>query len=103
MEQFLIFSYVFMNLTQSFQLYYFANQLRDESLLLSYAVYETPWYTYPKSVQKDIWVFTMGSARPMEITIGYLKPMSLGTFQSILNASYSYFNLLRSGERRNRN
>lgn len=88
-----------LNLTQSFQLYYFANKLREESMLIGYAAYESPWFTYTTSIQKEILLFILGSARPLEIMIGYVKPMSLETFQSILNASYSFFNLLKSGDK----
>lgn len=98
-EKILIAAYLALNLTQSFQLYYFANKLREESLLLGSRVYESPWYTYSTSIRKKILVFILSSDRPLEIMIGNFKAMTLETFQTILNAAYSYFNLLRSGDK----
>lgn len=87
--------YIVSILFQLLPMYYLSNQLIVESSQLGYALYDAPWYTFNTSNQKTILLFILRSQRPLEIMIGNVAPVTLQTFQSILNMSYSYCNILR--------
>lgn len=70
--------------------------MRNESMLIGFSLYDSPWYNYSISLKKYIIIMLTASERPLEIMIGEFTVMSLEVFQSMMNASYSYFNLLRS-------
>lgn len=88
-------TYLSLAVSQLFGFYFYANKLREESKLISYSLYESPWYTYTIILQKQIYFFLLVSGQPLEIMIGNIYPMTLEKFQSIVNASYTYFNLLK--------
>ncbi|KAM8711823.1 hypothetical protein ACLKA7_012347 [Drosophila subpalustris] len=72
-----------------------ANDLVIESALVSQAVYNVPWYECGMRFRKTLVIFLMQTQRPLEIRVGNVYPMTLAMFQSLLNASYSYFTMLR--------
>ncbi|KAH8390208.1 hypothetical protein KR200_009840 [Drosophila serrata] len=59
------------------------------------AVYNVPWYEARIRFRKTLLIFLMQTQRPLEIRVGNVYPMTLAMFQSLLNASYSYFTMLR--------
>uniref|UniRef100_A0A1A9Z5L8 Odorant receptor n=1 Tax=Glossina pallidipes TaxID=7398 RepID=A0A1A9Z5L8_GLOPL len=80
------------------------------------AAYETDWFTYDTVVQKDILLLILRAQKPcsvyimffksynkilflylprFQIKVGNFYPMTMELFQSLLNASYTYFTLLK--------
>ena len=106
-------------LFQLFVLYFMANQLIEEvskrdvfldpqslvicivfwrfkSNLLGPALYDSPWYCFSKSNQRTLILVLAQTQKPVVIMVGNIAPITLQTFQSLLNASYSYFNIMRN-------
>ncbi|XP_023162673.2 odorant receptor 43a [Drosophila hydei] len=72
-----------------------ANELVIESAHVSQAVYNVPWLECGMRFRKTLLIFLMQTQRPLVIKAGNVYPMTLAMFQSLLNASYSYFTMLR--------
>ncbi|XP_073821877.1 odorant receptor 30a-like isoform X3 [Musca autumnalis] len=94
-QMFVICSYIFVIFAQSSILYYFANELYDQSLKVAIAAYESNWFDFDVSTQKTIKLFILRAQTPCAILVGKWYPMNLEMFQSLLNATYSYFTLLK--------
>ncbi|XP_058061209.1 odorant receptor Or2-like [Anopheles bellator] len=88
-------AYIFMILSQIFAFYWHSNEVREESMGIAEAAYSGPWLEVDNSIKKKLLLITLRAQRPLELTIGNVYPMTLEMFQSLLNASYSYFTLLR--------
>uniref|UniRef100_A0A182S531 Uncharacterized protein n=1 Tax=Anopheles funestus TaxID=62324 RepID=A0A182S531_ANOFN len=88
-------AYIFMILTQIFAFYWHSNEVREESMAIAEAAYSGPWVNVNDAIKKKLLLITLRAQRPLEITVGNVYPMTLEMFQSLLNASYSYFTLLR--------
>nr|ACH69146.1 odorant receptor 10 [Anopheles quadriannulatus] len=88
-------AYIFMILTQIFAFYWHSNEVREESMAIAQASYSGPWLNVDETIKKKLLMMTIRAQRPLEITVGNVYPMTLEMFQSLLNASYSYFTLLR--------
>ncbi|XP_073823823.1 odorant receptor 30a-like [Musca autumnalis] len=88
-------SYIFLIFGQSVIMYYFANELYDESLKVAIAAYESNWFDFDVSTQKTIKLLILRAQKPCAILVGKVYPMNLEMFQSLLNATYSYFTLLK--------
>ncbi|XP_050085321.1 odorant receptor Or2-like [Anopheles aquasalis] len=88
-------AYIFMILTQIFAFYWHSNEVREESMAIATAAYSGPWLEVDNSIKKKLLLITIRAQRPLELTVGNVYPMTLEMFQSLLNASYSYFTLLR--------
>nr|QQP19754.1 olfactory receptor 59 [Tropidothorax elegans] len=73
---------------------YFGERLIQTSAGIHEAVYNVPWYTQPKKVIFLYQMIMVRSKKPLEVSAFGLKSMSLSTFADILQASYSYFNML---------
>ncbi|EDW01592.1 odorant receptor 43a [Drosophila grimshawi] len=85
-------------LTALFVLYTSYNRANDvvfENECVSQAVYNVPWYECGVRFRKTLLIFLMQTQRPLLIKAGNVYPMTLATFQSLLNTSYSYFTMLR--------
>ncbi|XP_037822928.1 odorant receptor 30a-like [Lucilia sericata] len=87
--------YIFMILSQSVIMYYFANELYDQSLLVANAAYDCNWFEFDVSTQKYLKLLILRSQKPCSILVGKVYPMNLEMLQSLLNATYSYFTLLK--------
>ncbi|KAH8304592.1 hypothetical protein KR059_012793 [Drosophila kikkawai] len=87
--------YVFTMLYVLFTYYNRANDLSLENNRVAEAVYNVPWYEARIHFRKTLLIFLMQTQRPLEIRVGNVYPMTLAMFQSLLNASYSYFTMLR--------
>lgn len=82
-------------ITQLFILYFVSNQLIEESHELALALYDSPWYFFSNDNQRTTLLIIAQLQRPMVIMVGNVVPITLQTFQGILNMSYSYIALLR--------
>ncbi|XP_055845552.1 odorant receptor 49b-like [Episyrphus balteatus] len=81
--------------SQILTLYWYASQLSEESGKVANAAYDINWFSIDKPMQMNILMLIMRAQSPCVMTVGNVYPMSLELFQSLLNASYSYFTLLR--------
>nr|XP_019540933.2 odorant receptor Or2-like [Aedes albopictus] len=88
-------AYIFMIISQIFAFYWHANEVREESMNIAEAAYSGPWVELDDSIKKKLLLIILRAQQPLEITVGNVYPMTLEMFQSLLNASYSYFTLLR--------
>ncbi|XP_058449441.1 odorant receptor Or2-like [Malaya genurostris] len=91
----IVLAYIFMIVSQIFAFYWHANELREESMAIAHAAYSGPWYELDTGIRKKFLLIILRAQRPLNITVGNVFPMTLEMFQSLLNASYSYFTLLR--------
>ncbi|KAH8253866.1 hypothetical protein KR032_007195 [Drosophila birchii] len=87
--------YIFTMLYVLFTYYNRANDLSLENNRVAEAVYNVPWYEARIRFRETLLIFLMQTQRPLEIRVGNVYPMTLAMFQSLLNASYSYFTMLR--------
>ncbi|BFG05383.1 odorant receptor 43a [Drosophila madeirensis] len=93
-----VISIVMYILTMLYVMYTYYNRANDlviENSLVAQAVYNVPWYEGGIYFRKTLLVFLMQTQCPLEIRVGNVYPMTLAMFQSLLNASYSYFTMLR--------
>ncbi|XP_017475280.1 PREDICTED: odorant receptor 49b isoform X2 [Rhagoletis zephyria] len=88
-------AYITMIFAQILSLYWYANELREQNLAIAAAAYDTEWFTFPIAVQKHILLMILRAQKPPAIMVGHIHPISLELFQSLLNASYTYFTLLK--------
>ncbi|KAM7341760.1 odorant receptor 49b isoform 1-T2 [Cochliomyia hominivorax] len=88
-------AYINMIIAQILALYWYANELKEQNLQIAAAAYETDWFTYPIPVQKNIQLLILRAQKPCSIKVGNMYLMTLELFQALLNASYSYFTLLK--------
>ncbi|XP_062553786.1 odorant receptor Or2-like [Armigeres subalbatus] len=91
----IVFAYIFMIISQIFAFYWHANEVREESMNIAEAAYSGPWVELDNSIKKHLLLVILRAQQPLDITVGNVYPMTLEMFQSLLNASYSYFTLLR--------
>ncbi|XP_058814369.1 odorant receptor Or2-like [Topomyia yanbarensis] len=91
----IVMAYIFMIVSQIFAFYWHGNELREESMAIALAAYSGPWFELDTVVRKKLLLIILRAQRPLQITVGNVFPMTLEMFQSLLNASYSYFTLLR--------
>nr|AID61210.1 odorant receptor [Calliphora stygia] len=78
-----------------FTYYWHANEMLIESIKVSEAAYSIPWYCCSKRFRKTLLLFIIRTQQPLQIMVGNIYPMTLATFQSLLNTSYTYFTMLR--------
>nr|AXX83023.1 odorant receptor [Yemma signatus] len=73
---------------------YYGERIVQESGRIFEAVYNTPWYTQSKRLSFLYYMFMVRSRKPLTPSAYGLKAMSLSTFGDILQAAYSYLNML---------
>ncbi|XP_013104815.2 odorant receptor 43a [Stomoxys calcitrans] len=78
-----------------FTYYWHANEMLMESVKVSEAAYAIPWYYGNHEFRKTLLLFIIRTQKPLQIMVGNVYPMTLATFQSLLNTSYTYFTMLR--------
>lgn len=66
-----------------------------QSTIVGFAIYNSPWYHFNTGNKMTMMLILARTQQPLQIMIGDFAPMNLETFQKIVNASYSYFALLR--------
>ncbi|XP_029728040.2 odorant receptor Or2-like [Aedes albopictus] len=91
----IVVSYIFMIISQIFAFYWHANEVREESMAIGEAAYSGAWIDMNQASKKKLLLVILRSQVPLEISVGNVYPMTLEMFQSLLNASYSYFTLLK--------
>ncbi|XP_065079026.1 odorant receptor Or2-like [Ochlerotatus camptorhynchus] len=91
----IVVAYIFMIISQIFAFYWHANEVREESMAIAEAAYSGPWVEVDQASKKKLLLIILRAQVPLEISVGNVYPMTLEMFQSLLNASYSYFTLLR--------
>ncbi|XP_062553253.1 odorant receptor Or2-like [Armigeres subalbatus] len=91
----IVVSYIFMIISQIFAFYWHANEVREESMAIGEAAYSCPWIYLDRNSKKQLQMVILRSQSSLKISVGNVYPMTLEMFQSLLNASYSYFTLLK--------
>ncbi|XP_013102404.1 odorant receptor 49b [Stomoxys calcitrans] len=91
----IVYAYITMIFSQILALYWYANELTEQNLKIAAAAYETEWFTFEIPTQKSILLLILRAQKPSSIKVGNIYPITLELFQSLLNASYSYFTLLK--------
>ncbi|XP_074035207.1 odorant receptor 30a [Leptinotarsa decemlineata] len=88
-------SYLLMVTYQIFLLAWHGNEIKEQSLELSNALYESRWYEHSVAVKKCIHLMMLRSQRPLTLQIGPFYPMTMSTALSTVKAGYSYVTILR--------
>ncbi|XP_065369646.1 odorant receptor 49b [Calliphora vicina] len=88
-------AYITMIFAQILALYWYANELMEQNLQIAEAAYDTEWFNFKIPVQKNILLLILRAQKPCSIKVGNMYLMTLELFQALLNASYSYFTLLK--------
>ncbi|KAE8573935.1 Odorant receptor 11, partial [Halyomorpha halys] len=61
---------------------------------LRYKMYNTRWYLCSAEIKNSFMIFQEMTLKPMTITVGKVVPANMETFTTVMNASYSYYNLI---------
>nr|WEG72128.1 odorant-receptor-34 [Grapholita molesta] len=88
-------SYMFIMIIQILVPSWFGTRIQDKSQLLSQAVYDCDWTAETHYFKSSLRLFVERANKPLSITAGKMFPLSLTTFTSVINSSYSFFTLLR--------
>ncbi|XP_065368489.1 odorant receptor 43a-like [Calliphora vicina] len=75
--------------------YWHANEFSSESLKIANAVYSIDWIHSSVEVRKCVLILLVRCQTSLKISAGGMYPMTLEAFQALLNAAYTYFNMLR--------
>ncbi|XP_025262102.1 odorant receptor 9a isoform X2 [Camponotus floridanus] len=60
------------------------------------AMYFTSWYRFSYQLKRSINIITMRAQKPTQLTAGYIVPLSLQTFASMISSAASFFTMIRS-------
>ncbi|KAJ6629742.1 Odorant receptor 22a [Pseudolycoriella hygida] len=74
---------------------FFASEISSSSGRVSFCLYESNWIGQTESYKKLLLIFCEVLKQPEELKV-LIYPMNLETFSSIVNGSYSLFNLLKN-------
>nr|WVD93624.1 odorant receptor 11 [Graphosoma rubrolineatum] len=69
-------------------------RINDLSAELRYKIYNTKWYICSKEVKSTLMIFQEMTLKPMTMTVGKIVPANMETFTTVMNAAYSYYNLV---------
>jgi odorant receptor len=83
-------------LFQVFTWYWHSNEIREESMAISAAVYDSSFLDFTIPMKRKLVLIMVRAQRPLEIKVGAWAPMTLEMFQSLLVNAYSYFNIIRT-------
>ncbi|KAL6263666.1 hypothetical protein P5V15_003757 [Pogonomyrmex californicus] len=72
-----------------------ANVLLVESADVARAIYFMPWYRFSHQIKRSLNIITMRSQKPTQLTAGYIIPLSLQTFASMVSSAASFFTMIR--------
>ncbi|XP_063911526.1 odorant receptor 45b-like [Zophobas morio] len=75
---------------------YYGSALSEESDSLRDAIYMGPWYTYDVKTQRTLLTIMERAKIPVTITAGKLVDLSLVTFTTILQRSYSLIAVMKN-------
>ncbi|XP_030750821.1 odorant receptor Or2-like [Sitophilus oryzae] len=79
---------------QIFVLAYSTNEVKDQSLAIYSALWNSLWYNTDQSTKKSIIIMMAASQRPLLLTIGPFGPMTLDSAIAVMKAAYSYATLM---------
>ncbi|XP_014256808.1 odorant receptor 46a-like [Cimex lectularius] len=75
---------------------YVGDRLEDEGVRFFQSLYDTPWYNMPQKERKAIRIMMCQAVKPLVITYKGWSPLNFVTLMDVVNASYSYFMVLKS-------
>ncbi|XP_050300865.1 odorant receptor 30a-like isoform X2 [Anthonomus grandis grandis] len=75
-----------------------ANEISIESLGISSAVWEQPWYEKSVKIQKMMYMVVCRSHKPLTLTIGPFGNLTTQTVINVINAAYSYVTIMRHND-----
>lgn len=87
--------YIILLSSQMFIQYWAANELMVQSSKLTFVIYDLPWYHFSEKNKKTLLIILTFTMDPMKLMLGNFAIMNLETYQTVLNAAYSYFTILR--------
>ncbi|XP_037926921.1 odorant receptor 30a-like [Hermetia illucens] len=94
-EMFIVSTYILMIIMQLFTLYWYADELSVQSLRMAVAAYDSSWLDFKVPARKALVLIILRTQKPLMLKVGNVYPMTMQTFQSVLNAAYSFFTILR--------
>nr|XP_024217677.1 odorant receptor coreceptor-like [Halyomorpha halys] len=66
----------------------------DLSNELRCKMYNTRWYMCSKEIKSSLMIFEEMTLKPMTMTGARIVPANMETFTTVMNAAYSYYNLV---------
>lgn len=81
---------------QSFTTCYSADRLRESSGSIAEGAYENIWMNKDREMKKQILMIIMRAQKPQHFKAFLFGNVTMQVFSVIVNASYSYFSLLRA-------
>nr|QAB43902.1 olfactory receptor OR23 [Oedaleus asiaticus] len=84
--------------TPAFQIFIYCwcgHEIMEEGLSVSRAAYSSGWVGAGRRVSRGVRVLMCRAQRPLLLTAGKLYPVNRLTFVSLINASYTFYALLR--------
>ncbi|XP_060533601.1 odorant receptor 2a-like [Cylas formicarius] len=87
-------SYLSYLLLQIFMLGWTADEIKMQSVALSDALYQCPWYEQNEASKKVILVMIKLTQKPLTLTIGPFDAMTMQSALAIIKGSYSYVTLM---------
>nr|QJX74305.1 odorant receptor 25 [Ceracris kiangsu] len=72
-----------------------AHDLMDQGLEVCTSAFLSAWVEGTRGLRRGLLVVMVRARRPLELTAGRLHPISRATFVSLINASYTYYAVLR--------
>ncbi|XP_045483689.1 odorant receptor Or1-like [Harmonia axyridis] len=86
-------------ITIVFQIYmfcHFGNELNYESSSIGNAIYMSDWYTFDSEARRMVLMLMERAKKPLIFKAGNLLPLSIGTFVSIMETTYSLLAVLQN-------
>nr|AIT69889.1 olfactory receptor 35 [Ctenopseustis herana] len=74
--------------------YWYGSQVTEESVLVSYGIFESDWFKMDAKVLKEVLLLQLATSKRLVFRAGPFNEMSLTTFVAILRSSYSFYTLL---------
>ncbi|KAH1018271.1 hypothetical protein HUJ05_006077 [Dendroctonus ponderosae] len=75
-----------------------ANEMSMESLGVSIAIYDFPWYQKNIAIQNMARVVLLRAQTPLRLTIGLFNPLTTDTVIKVLNGAYSYVTIMTNNK-----
>nr|AJF23800.1 olfactory receptor OR35 [Planotortrix octo] len=74
--------------------YWYGSQVTEESVLVSYGIFESDWFKTDAKLLKEVLLLQLATSKRLVFRAGPFNEMSLTTFVAILRSSYSFYTLL---------
>ncbi|XP_023024059.1 odorant receptor 10 [Leptinotarsa decemlineata] len=88
-------TYSSLMIIQTFLLAWHANEITEQSLLISQAIYESRWYELHTGLQRILHLVMIRAQRPLTLSIGPFFTLTNGTAVTTMKAAYSYLTILK--------